>query len=106
MPVLAALPGSAVEARAGQAGTGDHGAVRSAARRVGGVEPLGEELAQPRLAAAAAWRQPLVECGLELRLADAGPAVGLLELLQRLVEIAGAEDLAQRSRGVMITPKW
>jgi len=30
----------------------------------------------------------------------------LLELLQRLVEIAGAEDLAQRSRGVMITPKW
>jgi len=51
-------------------------------------------------------RQPLVEGGLELRLADAGPAVGLLELLQRLVEIAGAEDLAQRSSGVMITPKW
>ena len=53
---LGAHPVSAVEARAGQAGTGDHGPVLSAAGRVGGVEPLGEELAQPRLAAAAVLR--------------------------------------------------
>src|SRR5260370_25796488 len=72
---LVAHSGRAVEVRAVQAGTGDHGPVRAAARRVCGVEPLGEELAQPRLAAVALHRQPLVEGGFELHLADAGPAV-------------------------------
>jgi hypothetical protein len=40
-------------------------------------------------------RQPLVEDGLELRLADARPAVGALELPQCRVKPGRAEDLAQ-----------
>src|SRR5450755_71696 len=95
-PRLRARPVSAVEAGTGEARTGDHGPVRFAARRVGGVEPLAEELTQPLLAGAAVHGQPLVEDGLELGLADAGPAVSTLELPQRRVESGRAEDLAQR----------
>src|ERR1700683_1099523 len=98
-PGLGALPGRAVEARASQARTGDLGPVRPAARCVGGVEPLGEELAQPLLARVAAHGQPLVEGGFEAGLAGAGPAVGALELLQRRVEPGRPEDLAQRDVG-------
>jgi hypothetical protein len=41
----------------------------------------------------------VVEDGLKLSLADAGPAVGALELPQRRVESVRAEDLAQRDVG-------
>src|ERR1700690_3208857 len=67
-PRLRARPVSGVEARTSEARTGDHGAVRFAARRVCGVEPLAEELAQPLLTGAAMDGQPLVEGGLELGL--------------------------------------
>src|SRR5579863_4137311 len=83
---LRARPLSAVEAGTGEAGTGDRGPVRSAARRVGGVEPLLEELAQPLLTGAAVHGQPPVEDGLELRLGNAGPAICALELPQRRIE--------------------
>src|SRR5215472_17443983 len=84
---LAARPWSAVEVRPRQPRTGDHGLVLPAARRVGRIEPLCEELTQPRLTGTALHRQPLVEGGFELRLADAGPAVYLLQLLQHPVEV-------------------
>src|SRR5215471_3861037 len=96
---LAARPWSAVEVRPGQPRSGDHGLVLPAARRVGRIEPLCEELTQPRLTGTALHRQPLVEGGFELRLADAGPAVYLLQLLQHPVEVDRPEDLAQRDIG-------
>src|ERR1700722_1971234 len=58
-PGCALLPGAGapVEPGAGQPGAGDVRPVRPAATRVGGVEPLGEELAEPLAARAAAGRQ-------------------------------------------------
>src|SRR5260370_31851605 len=80
MMSLVAHSGRAVEVRAVQAGTGDHGPPRPAAPRRRGLEPLDEEVAQPRLPAVALHRHPLLEGGFELRLADPGPAVSPLDM--------------------------
>src|ERR1700722_5661061 len=82
-PGCALLPGAgaAVKPGAGQPGAGDVRPVRPAAARVGGVEPLGEELAEPLAARSAPGRQPPGEARLQLRLADRRPAVLALDLL-------------------------
>src|SRR3984885_14131090 len=100
-PGCGLLPGAgaAVEPGSGQPGAGDVRPVRPAATRVGGVEPLGEELAEPLAARAAPGRQPPGEARLQLRLADRRPAVPALDLLQRPGEVRVPEDLAQRDVG-------
>lgn len=88
-----------MEAGAGQSGPGDVRPVHPAAFRVGGVEPLPEELAEPAGAGRAAVRQPPRERRFQLWLGDRAAAVLPLDLLQRAREVAVTEDLPQRDVG-------
>src|SRR4029077_18367926 len=91
-PPLGGPPAAGVvEARTGQPGPGDGGLVGAAAARVGGVEPLGEELAEPVFAGGALVGQPVTEAGFELGFGDVAAAVVALDLLQGLGEPGGTE---------------
>src|SRR5215475_15931774 len=101
VPGTPASPGAGpgVESGPGQAGAGDAGPVGAAARRVGGIEPLPEELAEPAAAGRAAVRQPLAESRLELGFGDDAIAVAALDARQRAGEVRMTQDLAQGDVG-------
>ena len=75
------------------------GPVGATAALVGGVEPLGEELAEPGFAARALAGQPVAEAGFQLRFGDGAATVVALDLPQGLGEPGRAEDLPERDVG-------
>jgi hypothetical protein len=88
-----------VETRPCRARPGDLRPARLATGRAGGVEPLGEEVAQPGHARGTAVREPRAEARLQLPLRDRRAPVPALDLLKCLGEVGLAGDLPQRDVG-------